>query len=159
MEGLISAARIGRSLGVHLVLATQKPAGVVSDQISANSRFRVCLRVADAADSKEMVRRADAARLEGPGRLLLLVGYDERYVLGQAAYAGGPYAPGASLRTKASVELLTPTGACSTACGWRGHPRLRTQASSTPVSPRSYASPQAPHAAGSGSTPWRPIPP
>lgn len=110
MEGLISAARIGRSLGVHLVLATQKPAGVVSDQISANSRFRVCLRVADAADSKEMVRRADAARLEGPGRLLLLVGYDERYVLGQAAYAGGSYAPGASLRTKASVELLTPTG-------------------------------------------------
>ena len=110
MEGLISAARIGRSLGVHLVLATQKPAGVVSDQISANSRFRVCLRVADAADSKEMVRRPDAARLEGPGRLLLLVGYDERYVLGQAAYAGGSYAPGASLRTKASVELLTPTG-------------------------------------------------
>ncbi|MFZ2756174.1 MAG: FtsK/SpoIIIE domain-containing protein, partial [Atopobiaceae bacterium] len=85
MDGLVSAARIGRSLGVHLVLATQKPTGVVSDQIAANSRFRVCLKVADAADSKEMIRRPDAAQLKGPGRLILLVGYDERLCLGQAA--------------------------------------------------------------------------
>lgn len=63
MDGLVSAARIGRSLGVHLVLATQKPTGVVSDQIQANSRFRVCLRVADAADSREVIRRPDAAAL------------------------------------------------------------------------------------------------
>lgn len=111
MEGLISAARIGRSLGVHLVLATQKPTGVISEQIAANSRFRVCLRVADAADSKEMLRRADAATLEGPGRLYLLVGYEERYTLGQAAYAGTTY----RAHTKGTddtniVELRSPTG-------------------------------------------------
>ena len=111
MEGLISAARIGRSLGVHLVLATQKPTGVISEQIAANSRFRVCLRVADAADSKEMLRRADAATLEGPGRLYLLVGYEERYTLGQAAYAGTTY----RAHTKGTddtniVELRSATG-------------------------------------------------
>ena len=111
MEGLISAARIGRSLGVHLVLATQKPTGVISEQIAANSRFRVCLRVADAADSKEMLRRADAATLEGPGRLYLLVGYEERYTLGQAAYAGTTY----HAHTKGTddtniVELRSATG-------------------------------------------------
>lgn len=44
MEQLISAARIGRSLGIHLILATQKPSGVVDDQIWSNSRFRVCRR-------------------------------------------------------------------------------------------------------------------
>ena len=42
MDNLISAARIGRSLGVHLILATQKPSGVVNDQIWSNTKFRVC---------------------------------------------------------------------------------------------------------------------
>ena len=45
MDQLISTARIGRSLGVHLILATQKPSGVVDNQIWSNTRFRVCLRV------------------------------------------------------------------------------------------------------------------
>lgn len=112
MDGLVSAARIGRSLGVHLVLATQKPTGVVSDQIQANSRFRVCLRVADASDSKEMIRRSDAAVLEGPGRFILLVGYDERYALGQAAWAGAPYVPReeAEPARDLAVELCDTSG-------------------------------------------------
>ena len=50
MDQLISAARIGRSLGVHLILATQKPSGVVNDQIWSNARFRICLKVQDKAD-------------------------------------------------------------------------------------------------------------
>jgi S-DNA-T family DNA segregation ATPase FtsK/SpoIIIE len=45
MAELVSAARVGRSLGVHLVLATQKPAGIVNDQIWSNTRFRICLKV------------------------------------------------------------------------------------------------------------------
>ena len=93
MDELISAARIGRSLGVHLILATQKPSGVVNDQIWSNSRFKVCLKVADAADSKEMIRRPDAAEIKGPGRFFMLVGYNELFCGGQAAYAGAPYAP------------------------------------------------------------------
>jgi S-DNA-T family DNA segregation ATPase FtsK/SpoIIIE len=61
MDSLISAARIGRSLGVHLILATQKPGGVVNDQIWSNSKFRACLKVQDRSDSMEMLKRPEAA--------------------------------------------------------------------------------------------------
>lgn len=47
MDQLISTARIGRSLGVHLILATQKPSGVVDDQIWSNARAKICLKVQD----------------------------------------------------------------------------------------------------------------
>ena len=111
MDELISAARIGRSLGVHLILATQKPSGVVNDQIWSNSRFKVCLKVADAADSKEMIRRPDAAEIKGPGRFFMLVGYNELFCGGQAAYAGSPYAPTDVFepRRDDSVELVDDT--------------------------------------------------
>ena len=45
MAELVSTARVGRSLGVHLILATQKPTGIVDDQIWSNSRFKLCLKV------------------------------------------------------------------------------------------------------------------
>ena len=108
MDELISAARIGRSLGVHLILATQKPTGVVNDQIWSNSRFKVCLKVADAADSKEMIKRPDAAEIKGPGRFYLLVGYNEYFAAGQAAYCGAPYKPTDHFEPKRdnAVELL-----------------------------------------------------
>ncbi len=91
MDELMSAARIGRSLGIHLILATQKPAGVINDQIWANARLKVALKVADAADSREIIHRDDAATLRRPGDFYALVGYDEDFRRGQAAYAGGPY--------------------------------------------------------------------
>lgn len=93
MDSLISAARIGRSLGVHLILATQKPAGVVNDQIWSNSRFRVCLKVQDASDSNDMIKRPDAASLTTIGRYYMQVGYNEVFVLGQGAYSGAVYTP------------------------------------------------------------------
>lgn len=93
MEQLISAARIGRSLGVHLVLATQKPAGVVDDQIWSNTKFRVCLRVQDRGDSFDMLKRPEAAELRDTGRFYLQVGYNEYFALGQSAYCGGDYIP------------------------------------------------------------------
>ena len=93
MDELISAARIGRSLGVHLILATQKPTGVVNDQIWSNSRFKISLKVADSADSKEMIRRPDAAELKNPGRFYLLVGYNDYFAQGQSAYTGVRYSP------------------------------------------------------------------
>ncbi|WEV58586.1 type VII secretion protein EssC [Bifidobacterium sp. ESL0728] len=112
MDELVSAARIGRSLGLHLVLATQKPTGVVSDQIASNARFRVSLKVADAADSREMIRRPDAAELDRPGEFYLLVGYDELFVGGQAAYAGGSYVERDVYEPKrdVSVELVGLAG-------------------------------------------------
>lgn len=64
IDELISTARIGRSLGVHLILATQKPSGVVNDQIWSNTRFRVCLKVQSTGDSMEMLKRPEAANIK-----------------------------------------------------------------------------------------------
>ena len=91
MEQLISTARIGRSLGVHLILATQKPAGVVNEQIWANSRFKVCLKVQDRADSMDMLKRPDAASIAETGRFFLQVGYNELFEMGQSAWCGAGY--------------------------------------------------------------------
>lgn len=93
MDNLISIARIGRSLGIHLILATQKPSGVVNDQIWSNSKFKVCLKVQDAADSNEMLKRPDAANIKETGRFYLQVGYDEYFALGQSAWCGAKYYP------------------------------------------------------------------
>ncbi|MEG0328069.1 MAG: type VII secretion protein EssC [Erysipelothrix sp.] len=91
MKELVSTARIGRSLGIHLILATQKPSGVVDDQIWSNSRFKLCLKVADVADSKEMLKTPDAANITLPGRSYLQVGNNEIYELFQSAYSGSDY--------------------------------------------------------------------
>ncbi len=93
MDNLISAARIGRSLGVHLILATQKPSGVVNDQIWSNTKFRVCLKVAEKGDSNEVIKRPDAAEIKNAGRFYLQVGYNEIFVLGQSGWCGAPYSP------------------------------------------------------------------
>jgi len=91
MSGLISAARVGRSIGIHLVLATQKPGGVVDDQIQSNSRFRLCLKVQDVNDSREMIKRPDAAKLTQAGRTYIRVGEDEYFDLFQSFWSGAPY--------------------------------------------------------------------
>ena len=91
MDNLISAARIGRSLGVHLILATQKPSGVVNDQIWSNTKFRVCLKVADKGDSNEIIKCPDAAELKNAGRFFLQVGVNEIFVLGQSGWCGIQY--------------------------------------------------------------------
>ena len=93
MDNLISVARIGRSLGIHLILATQKPSGVVNDQIWSNTKFRVCLKVQDAQDSREMLKRPEAASIKQTGRFYLQVGYDEYFALGQSAWCGARYYP------------------------------------------------------------------
>ncbi|WP_068673722.1 type VII secretion protein EssC [Oceanobacillus sp. Castelsardo] len=93
MTQLVSAARIGRSLGIHLILATQKPSGVVDDQIWSNSKFRVSLKVQEKADSMDMLKRPDAAELTDTGRFYLQVGYNELFEMGQSAWAGAPYYP------------------------------------------------------------------
>ena len=91
MSGLISASRVGRSLGIHLILATQKPGGVVDDQIQSNSRFRLCLKVQDANDSREMIKRPDAAKITQAGRAYIRVGEDEYFDLFQSFWSGAPY--------------------------------------------------------------------
>lgn len=112
MEQLISTARIGRSLGVHLILATQKPNGVVNDQIWANSKFKVCLKVQDRADSMDMLKRPDAAELVETGRFYLQVGYNELFEMGQSAWCGAPYVPVDKVEreTDEKVQLIDHLG-------------------------------------------------
>lgn len=90
---LINVAQIGRSLGIHLILATQKPSGIVDPQIMSNSRFKVCLKVADKQDSIDIINRPDSAMIKNPGRLNLQVGYDEIYECVQSGYSGAEYLP------------------------------------------------------------------
>ena len=106
MKELISTARIGRSLGVHLILATQKPHGVVDDQIWSNSRFRICLKVQDKADSRGMIQTDAAALLTDVGRFYLQVGYNEYFAEGQSAYSGCSYYPKEKLEKKANQDII-----------------------------------------------------
>lgn len=100
MKELISAARIGRSLGVHLILATQKPSGVVNDQIWSNSKFKLCLKVQNQSDSNEVLKSPLAAEIREPGRAYLQVGNNEIFQLFQSAYSGAPVPNGAMGETK-----------------------------------------------------------
>ena len=91
MRELISVAQVGRSLGVHLILATQKPSGTVDDNIWSNSKFRLCLRVQDRQDSNDMLHKPDAAYITNAGRCYMQVGNDELYELFQSGFSGAPY--------------------------------------------------------------------
>jgi S-DNA-T family DNA segregation ATPase FtsK/SpoIIIE len=86
-----SVTRLGRAFGVSLLLATQRPAGVVTDQMRSNMKFRVCLRVETPDDSKELLGRPDAAFLPNMGgRGYIQVGNDILTAI-QVARAGGDY--------------------------------------------------------------------
>ncbi len=76
LSGLLDVAQRGRSLGLHLVLATQRPAGVLSPAMRANINLRICLRVLDDTDSLDVIETPDAARLDPavPGRAYLRTG-------------------------------------------------------------------------------------
>lgn len=76
LTGLIGVAQRGRSLGLHLVLATQRPGGVVSPEIRANTSLRIALRVADAAESTDVIGSGDAASIDHrtPGRAFVRTG-------------------------------------------------------------------------------------
>ncbi|RYU12763.1 FtsK/SpoIIIE domain-containing protein [Nocardioides iriomotensis] len=76
VSGLVSIAQRGRSLGIHLVLATQRPSGVVSADIRANTNLRISLRVTDENDSRDVIDAPDAARIQKnqPGRAFVRSG-------------------------------------------------------------------------------------
>lgn len=108
MQEIISLAQVGRSLGVHLILATQKPAGTVDDKIWSNARFRMCLKVQDKQDSMDMLKNGDAAALTAPGQCYMQIGNQEYYELFQAGYCGGIYKDGG--KEKAKAVLVSNTG-------------------------------------------------
>lgn len=79
LDELVRIARLGRSLGLHLILATQKPGGIVTDQIWSNIGFRICLKVAEKQDSAEMVHCPDAVYLTQPGSFIMASGEQLQY--------------------------------------------------------------------------------
>ena len=129
MDNLISVARIGRSLGVHLILATQKPSGVVNDQIWSNTRFRVCLKVQDEADSKEMLKRPEAASIKQAGRYYLQVGYDEYFALGQSGWCGAKYYPSDKIvkQVDKSINFINEYGVPIKSIQAGSGPKVETQ--------------------------------
>lgn len=90
VTGLVNIAQRGRSLGIHLLLATQRPSGVVSPEIRANTNLRIALRVTDAAESQDVLNAADAARIakSTPGRAYVRLGHAS-LVPFQAGRVGG----------------------------------------------------------------------
>lgn len=71
MKSLISLARTGRSLGLHLVLCTQKISGVVDDEIIANTKFKIALKSATSSESNAIINTPEAASLIYPGEFIL----------------------------------------------------------------------------------------
>ena len=90
VDGVVNVAQRGRSLGLHLVLATQRPAGVIKDNLRANTNLRLALRMADESDSADVLGSPEAAHFDPalPGRSVSKTG-PGRLVPFQAGYVGG----------------------------------------------------------------------
>ena len=110
MRELISVAQVGRSLGIHLILATQRPSGAVDGNIWANSRFKLCLRVQNREDSMDMLHKPDAAFLTQTGRCYLQVGTDEVYELFQSGWSGASYDKELGGRSTLIAQMLSASG-------------------------------------------------
>ncbi|WP_328319005.1 FtsK/SpoIIIE domain-containing protein [Streptomyces sp. NBC_00388] len=108
IAGLVDIARRGRSLGVHLVLATQRPAGVVSADIRANTNLRIALRVTDGAESQDVIDAADAGAIakSTPGRAYVRSGAQSLVGVQSARIGGRRPATGGS-GPKATLAPLT----------------------------------------------------
>ncbi len=90
VDGVVDIAQRGRSLGIHLILATQRPAGVIKDNLRANTNLRIALRMADESDSSDVIGSSEAAHFDPtlPGRGVAKTG-PGRLMPFQSAYAGG----------------------------------------------------------------------
>lgn len=100
MTGLVDIAQRGRSLGIHLVLATQHPGGVVSPEIRANTNLRIALRMTDDSESQDVIDSHDAANIppSTPGRAVIRLGANSLIPF-QSARVGGRYIAANSLHT------------------------------------------------------------
>ncbi|MGD8200066.1 FtsK/SpoIIIE domain-containing protein [Ornithinimicrobium sp. W1679] len=125
LSGLVRVATVGRSLGVHLVLATQRPGGVVSPDLRANVNLRIALRVREVADSLDVLDVPDAAQLpEGrPGAGLLRTGASparsfQTVQVGPPAGPARSHDPGSSAGPGARPQVTVQEVADAWA-GWR----------------------------------------
>ncbi|MGW4797525.1 FtsK/SpoIIIE domain-containing protein [Nonomuraea sp. NPDC004297] len=98
VTGLVDIARRGRSLGIHLILATQRPAGVVTADIQANTSLRIALRVTEPAESTDVIDLPDAAHISKstPGRCYVRSGVGGAIAVQTARVGGRSPAPSAA---------------------------------------------------------------
>ncbi len=85
IKNLISFSRIGRSLGLHLILATQKPSGIIDEEIWSNSHFKIALKVLTEKDSNDIIKSKSAAYLHKAGEFYLAI--DDNLLKGKAIYS------------------------------------------------------------------------
>lgn len=111
VDGVVNIAQRGRSLGLHLILATQRPAGVIKDNLRANTNLRLALRMADEADSLDVLGTPDAAHFDpdAPGRAAIRNGPD-RVTAFQSGYVGGFTDPVGDTAEIRIMELAFGTG-------------------------------------------------
>ena len=114
LDSLVGIAQRGRSLGVHMVLATQRPAGVVTEDIRANTACRIALRVTDRHDSNDVIGTPDAARIPRrcPGRALARLGPGELVAFQSALVTGTTRSDDSGLRVTQVAEWSQQTAAC-----------------------------------------------
>jgi S-DNA-T family DNA segregation ATPase FtsK/SpoIIIE len=130
LKEFVNVATVGRSLGMHMVLATQRPSGVISPQIRANTELRIALRVNDPADSVDVIERADAATIarSAPGRAFVRTA-DELFEV-QTAAVGLPVPGTPGANTASRVELRpwieTPSPPLRSGPGQSDHEGLET---------------------------------
>ena len=120
---LLGVAQRGRSLGVHLVLATQRPSGVISDDIRANTNLRIALRVQDVADSNDVIGEATAAALPCglAGRAIMRLGNQELLTFQTARSTG------ALSRDITPRLVVSRSGASNESCRVDGAADVRTE--------------------------------
>lgn len=107
VTGLVNIAQRGRSLGIHLLLATQRPGGVVSPEIRANTNLRIALRMTDSSESQDVIDAKDAALISKstPGRAVVRLG-SSSLIPFQSARVGGRYINPS--KNKGSQQTQTP---------------------------------------------------
>ncbi len=111
VDGVVDVAQRGRSLGLHLIMATQRPAGVIKDNLRANTNLRIALRMADEADSADILGVPTAAHMDPglPGRAMARMG-PGRLATFQSAYAGAHSVPGGNRAAIQARELAMGAG-------------------------------------------------
>ncbi|MBN9618823.1 MAG: cell division protein FtsX, partial [Actinobacteria bacterium] len=114
-DGVVNIAQRGRSLGMHLLLATQRPAGVVTPHVRANTDLRIALRVSSADDSNDVIDSPDAARISRrtPGRAWIRRTGHGTAELVQAGWVGA-HAPLAGRVKPVEVRAFSATTADAT---------------------------------------------
>ncbi len=125
---ITTIARVGRTLGFHIILVSQNIEGAITDDIRINSKSRICLKVATRAASKEMLDgRTDAASptMPGNGRAYLLVGTGSKYVYFQSAYTGAN--KDENIEPVVKVTRVEPCGTYQTGfyCSTKDNARIR----------------------------------